>query len=268
MSEQPLSVTDFKKMKSQRTRITVLTAYDALFSRLLDESGIDIILVGDSLANVFQGYDTTLPVTIEQMIYHGEIVAREVKRAFVAIDMPFMSFQVSVEDALRNAGKMIKETGCKAVKLEGGTEMMETIRKIVNIGIPVLGHVGLTPQSVNVFGGYGLQGKKNRSQVMEDAFAVEEAGAFAVVLEKMPKELAVEITGKLSIPTIGIGAGSGCDGQVLVSADMLGLFSGFQPRFVRRYAELGDTTREAFKRYIEDVRSGAFPSDNESYSEM
>ncbi|MFA6471615.1 MAG: 3-methyl-2-oxobutanoate hydroxymethyltransferase [Candidatus Latescibacterota bacterium] len=267
MTERPLAVTDFKKMKEQKTRITVLTAYDACFAYLLDESGIDMVLVGDSLANVFQGRNTTLPVTIEQMIYHGEIVARSVKRAFVAIDMPFMSFQVSPEDALRNAGRMVKETGCRAVKVEGGTDMIETIRHIVKAGIPVIGHVGMTPQSVNVFGGYGLRGKQNRSQVIEDAVAVEEAGAFAVVLEKIPKELAAEITGKLSIPTIGIGAGPECDGQVLVGADMLGLFSGMQPRFVRRYAELGDAVREAFRRYIDDVRSGAFPSDKESYSE-
>ena len=268
MSERPIAVTDFKRMKEQKTRITALTAYEAVFAHLLDESGIDIILVGDSLANVFQGRDTTLPVTIEQMIYHGEIVARSVKRAFVTVDMPFMSFQISLEDALRNAGRLVKETGCKAVKLEGGTDIIKTVRHIVTAGIPVLGHVGMTPQSVNVFGGYGLRGKENRSQVMEDAFAVEEAGAFAVVLEKIPKELAAEITGKLAIPTIGIGAGPECDGQILVSADMLGLFLGNQPRFVRRYAELGNLTLEAFRRYIDEVRSGAFPSDKESYSEF
>lgn len=265
MPERPLAVTDFKRMKSEKTRITALTAYDAVFAELLDESGIDLILVGDSLANVFQGRDTTLPVTLEQMIYHGEIVARAVKRAFVVIDMPFMSFQVSPEDALRNAGRMVKETGCRAVKVEGGTDIRDTVRRIVNTGIPVLGHVGLTPQSVNVFGGYGVQGKDNRARVIEDACAVQEAGAFAVVLEKIPRELASEITGKLAIPTIGIGAGPECDGQILVSADMLGLFIGFKPRFVRRYADLGNLSREAFQRYVEDVRSGAFPSGEESY---
>jgi 3-methyl-2-oxobutanoate hydroxymethyltransferase len=268
MSERPLTVTDFKRMKSEKTRITSLTAYDAIFARLLDESGIDLILVGDSLANVFQGRDTTLPVTLEQMIYHGEIVARAVKRAFVVVDMPFMSFQVAPEDALRNAGRMVKETGCRAVKVEGGTDIRDTITRMVHAGIPVLGHVGLTPQSVNAFGGYGIQGKKNRARVIDDACAVQEAGAFAVVLEKIPKELAAEITGMLAIPTLGIGAGPECDGQILVMPDMLGLFSGFKPKFARRFAELGNLSREAFQKYIEEVRSGSFPSDEESYSEL
>lgn len=267
MPVRPLTVKDFRAMKRDGTRIATLTAYDALFARLLDAAGIDLILVGDSLGNVFQGRETTIPVTLEQMIYHGEIVARSVTRALVAVDMPFMTFQVSTEDALRNAGRIMKEAGCKAVKLEGGVRMRETIHRLVDSGIPVIGHVGMTPQSVNAFGGFKLQGRANRSAVLEDALAVEEAGAFAVVLEKVPRELAAEITGRLSIPTIGIGAGPGCDGQVLVTPDMLGLFSDFKPRFARRYAEIGDLAADCFRRYIEDVRSGNFPSEEESYSE-
>jgi 3-methyl-2-oxobutanoate hydroxymethyltransferase len=253
-------------MKREGARITALTAYDALFARMLDESGIDLILVGDSLANVFQGRETTIPVTLEQMIYHGEIVARSVRRAFVVVDMPFMSYQVSAEEALRNAGKMVKEIGCKGVKIEGGVARQATIRRIVETGIPVLGHVGMTPQSVLVFGGYGLQGRVNRETVIADARAVEDAGAFAVVLEKIPRELAAEITGMLSIPTIGIGAGPECDGQILVTPDMLGLFTGFKARFVRRYAELGAVAADAVSRYIADVRGGGFPGEEESYT--
>lgn len=267
MGVRPLTVNDFRKMKREGVRITALTAYDALFAKLLDEAGVDLIFVGDSLANVFQGRETTIPVTLEQMIYHGEIVARSVARGFVAIDMPFLSYQVSAEDALRNAGKVMKETGCKGVKIEGGVTMRDTIRRLVDAGIPVLGHVGLTPQSVNVFGGFGLQGRGNRDAVMDDALAVEDAGAFAMVIEKVPKELAEEISGRLSIPTIGIGAGPGCDGQILVTPDILGLYGSFRPRFARRYAELGETAGECFRKYIEDVRSGNFPSDEESYSE-
>ncbi len=267
MAVRPVAVTDFKTMKLNGTRIAVLTAYDAIFARILDESGIDIVLVGDSLANVFQGRSTTIPVTLDEMIYHGEIVARAVKRAFVVVDMPFMSFQVSSEDALRNAGRLIKETGARAVKIEGGAARSETIRRIVDAGIPVLGHVGLTPQSVNVFGGYGIQGRNNRDSVIEDARATSDAGAFAVVLEKIPRELAGEITRTIPIPTIGIGAGPECDGQVLVTPDLLGLFTDFKARFVRRYAELGEISSRAVTEYIEDVRAGGFPSDDESYKE-
>jgi 3-methyl-2-oxobutanoate hydroxymethyltransferase len=267
MALKPLTVNDFGVMKREGVRIAALTAYDALFARLLDESGIDLILVGDSLANVFQGRETTIPVTLDQMIYHGEIVARTVRRAFVVVDMPFMSFQVGDEDALRNAGRIMKETGCKGVKIEGGVTRKQTMRRIIDAGIPVLGHVGLTPQSVNAFGGFGIQGRENRETVIADARAVEESGAFAVVLEKIPRALAAELTAMLSIPTIGIGAGPGCDGQIIVTPDMLGLFTGFKARFVRRYAELGKIGGEAFSRYIADVRSGGFPSDEESYTE-
>jgi len=266
MHDKPLNVNDFRNMKREGSRIACLTAYDAIFARLLDDAGIDVILVGDSLANVFQGRETTIPVTVEQMIYHGEIVARAVHRAFVVVDLPFLSYQVSCEDALRNAGRIVKETGCKAVKIEGGIGMRETIRRIVGIGVPVLGHVGMTPQSVNVFGGFSLQGRDNRQAIFDDALAVEDAGAFAVVMEKIPRELAAEISGKLSIPTIGIGAGAGCDGQILVTPDLLGLFAGFKPRFARRYAEIADIAAGCFRKYIEDVKSGNFPSENESYS--
>jgi 3-methyl-2-oxobutanoate hydroxymethyltransferase len=265
MALTPLSVNDFGTMKRNGSRITALTAYDALFARVLDECGIDLILVGDSLANVFQGKNTTIPVTLDQMIYHGEIVARTVRRAFVVVDMPFMSYQIGPEDALRNAGRVLKETGCKGVKIEGGEVSREIIRRIVGAGIPVLGHVGLTPQAVNALGGFGLQGVANRETVISDARAVEEAGAFAIVLEKIPRELAAEITAALSIPTIGIGAGAECDGQVIVTPDMLGL-TGFKARFVRRYVELGPIVNDAVGRYIADVRSGSFPGEEESYT--
>jgi len=265
MSAKPLTVNDFRRMKDEGEPITALTAYDTLFASILDEAGIDLILVGDSLGNVFQGRETTIPVTLEEMIYHGEIVARAVSRAFVVVDMPFMSYQVSVEEAVANAGSIMKRTGCKGVKLEGGVKMAERIRSIVDIGIPVLGHVGLTPQSVHALGGYGVRGREDRDAVFEDALAVQEAGAFAVVLEKMPVSLAREISVKLDIPTIGIGAGPECDGQILVTADMLGLFRKFKPPFVRRYAELAGIVLEGVKKYRDDVRSGSFPSERESY---
>ncbi len=266
MTGRALTINDVRAMKRESRPIAVLTAYEALFAELLDEAGVDIILVGDSLGNVFQGRSTTIPVTLDEMIYHGEIVARAVKRAFVIVDMPFMSFQVGPDDAVRNAGAVMKKTNCKAVKLEGGVSTMPTIARIVGAGIPVMGHVGLTPQSVHAFGGYGVRGRQDRQAVIDDAKAVEDAGAFAVVLEKMPADLAGEITESIAIPTIGIGAGPRCDGQVLVTQDMLGLFRDFKPAFARRYAELADMCIEVFGRYVEDVRSGDFPSRDESYS--
>ena len=265
MNNKPLTVNDFKRMKHEGIRITALTAYEALFATILDEAGIDLILVGDSLGNIFQGRDTTIPVTLEEMIYHGEIVARSVSRSFVVVDMPFMSYQISLEDAVRNSGTVMKKTGCKAVKLEGGVRIKDTIKRIVEIGVPVLGHIGLTPQSVNVLGGYSVQGRNNQQKIIDDALAVEEAGAFAVVMENIPTTLAREITEKLSIPTIGIGAGPFCDGQILVTQDMLGLFRKYTPKFVRKYAELYDTTLKALGSYIDDVRKGKFPSDKESF---
>ncbi|MFC1651084.1 3-methyl-2-oxobutanoate hydroxymethyltransferase [Candidatus Latescibacterota bacterium] len=265
MKSKSVNVDDFKRMKVEGKKITALTAYSSLFAAFLDEAGIDLILIGDSLGNVFQGRDSTIPVTLEEMIYHGEIVARCVSRAFVVVDMPFMSYQVNAEDALRNAGAVMKRTGCNAVKLEGGITIKNTIRHIVDVGIPVLAHIGLTPQSVNALGGYKVQGREDRKRIIEDARAVEEAGAFAVVMEKIPRSLAEEITNKLSIPTIGIGAGPGCDGQILVTEDMLGLFREYKPKFVRKYAELADGALKGLEHYIEDVKNGVFPSDEESY---
>ena len=265
MREQPLNVNDFLRMKKEKIPITALTAYESIFAGFLDEAGVDLILVGDSLGNVYQGRDTTLPVTMDEMIYHGEIVTRSVSRSFVVVDMPFMSFQTSTEEAIRNAGILMKKTNCKAVKLEGGISTKETIKRIVEIGIPAIGHIGLTPQSIHVFGGFSVQGRNDPQKITEDALAVEEAGAFAVVLEKIPKLLAKEISEKLTIPTIGIGAGPYCDGQILVTQDMLGLFRRFRPKFARRYADLADTAIEALKHYCDDVKNGSFPSDEESY---
>ncbi len=265
MSVKRVTVNYFRKMKEEGKRFSTLTAYDALTASILDEAGIDLVLVGDSLGNVFQGRETTIPVTLDHMIYHGEIVSRSVSRAFVVVDMPFMSFQVSVEDAVRNAGRIMQESGCHAVKLEGGVRTSSQISAIVSTGIPVLGHVGLTPQSVHAFGGYGVRGKDSPDALIEDALAVQEAGAFGVVLEKIPRSLAKRITETLTIPTIGIGAGPHCDGQVIVIADLLGLFKKFKPSFVRRYAELADTISDAVTNYKRDVEDGSFPDDSESY---
>ena len=265
MNDKSITVNDFQRMKKDGIPITSLTAYDSVLASLLDKAGIDLILVGDSLANVFQGRETTIPVTLDDMIYHGEIVARTVKHAFVVVDMPFMSFQVSPEDALVNAGAIMKETGCNAVKLEGGTPVKETISKIVQAGIPVMGHLGLTPQSINVFGGYGVRGKDDTAAVIKNALDIQEAGAFAVVLEKIPKDLAGEISRKLTIPTIGIGAGPDCDGQILVTTDILGFNTGFNPKFVRKYADLAEQALAGMKGYADDVRERRFPSLDESY---
>ena len=259
------TVTDIARMKREGAPIAALTAYDALFAAILDDAGVDIVLVGDSLGNVFQGHETTVPVTLEHMIYHGEIVARSVQRALVAVDMPFMTFQVSVEDALRNAGAVMQRTGCQAVKLEGGVRTAQAIARLVESGVPVMGHIGLTPQSVHAFGGYDVRGRDDRDALLADARAIEAAGAFCIVLEKIPRDLAKQITAELSIPTIGIGAGPDCDGQILVTADMLGLFTGFKPAFVRRYADIADRVREGVAAYIRDVRDRSYPSAAESY---
>jgi len=253
--------------KVKGTKITVLTAYDAIVARILDESGIDIILVGDSLSNVVQGNSTTIPVTLDEMIYHGRIVARAVKRALVVIDMPFMTYQVGEEEAVRNAGRIIKETGASAVKVEGGKVIAGSVRRMTEIGIPVMGHLGLTPQSINKFGGYKPRGEEKSEAVgiLADAKMLESAGAFGIVLEKVPSQLAARVTKSITIPTIGIGAGPHCDGQVLVYADMVGLTREFKPRFVRHYANLAEEMHSAFVRYIEDVKGGKFPSEEESY---
>ena len=255
------------KMKQRGEKIACLTAYDYSFARLLDEAGVEMLLVGDSLGCVVQGNHNTLAVTMDEMIYHTRLVAHGRKRALVIGDMPFLSYQVSKEKALENAGRFLQEGGAEAVKLEGGVTMRETIEALVNTGIPVMGHVGLTPQSVHQFGGYKVQGRQmdRREAVLRDAIAVEEAGAFSVVLEGMPMDLAEEITERLTIPTIGIGAGAGCDGQVLVIHDMLGLFDDFTPKFVKRYADLKTMISGAVKNYISEVKEQKFPAEEHSF---
>lgn len=255
------------EMKKRGEKIAMLTAYDFLIAKLLDEAGIDVILVGDSLGNVFQGHETTLPVTVDDMIYHAKAVCRAVKRAMVVVDMPFLSYQASLEEAIKNCGRVLKETCAEGVKLEGGSEIIDVVYKLTSIGIPVMGHLGLTPQSIHKFGGYDVRGvdEKEAEKILNDAKELESAGAFSIVLEKIPSGLAKKITETISIPTIGIGAGPFCDGQVLVVYDMLGLFEEFKPKFVRRYAELSKIIRNAFENYISDVKSGKFPSESESY---
>lgn len=262
------TVTTFQQAKENGEKLTMLTAYDYSTAKLIDEAGINSILVGDSLGNVILGYDDTVSVTMEDMIHHGAAVARGVKDALVIIDMPFMSYQTSVYDALVNAGRLMKEGRADAVKLEGGTEVAPQIKAIVAAGIPVCAHIGLTPQSINAFGGFKVQGKSEEAarKLLDDAKAVEAAGAFAVVVEGVPKKLADLITEQLTIPTIGIGAGNGCDGQVLVYQDMLGMFSDFTPKFVKKYACLGEVMKDAFANYIEEVKSGAFPAKEHEYS--
>ena len=247
--------------------ISMLTAYDYNTARTIDEAGIDMILVGDSLGNVMLGYENTLAVTVDDMIHHGKAVCRGAKEAFVVIDMPFMSYQTSVEDAIRNAGRIMKETNCQAVKLEGGREYADRIKAIVQAGIPVVAHIGLTPQSVNAFGGYKVQGKtlEKARKLLDDAKAVEEAGAFAVTLECVPEALAKIITEQSKILTIGIGASSSCDGQVLVYQDMLGYSDGFVPKFVKKYADLHSVMLEAFKQYKQDCEARTFPGENQTY---
>lgn len=257
----------FAAAKAKGEKISMLTAYDYSTAKLEDESGINGILVGDSLGNVVLGYEDTVSVTMEDMIHHGAAVARGAKNALVVVDMPFMSYEVTVEEAVRNAGRLMKEGRAGAVKLEGGVRVAEQIRAIVKAGIPVIGHIGLTPQSINVFGGFKVQGKSEEAAraLLADAKAVEEAGAFAVVIEAVPAALAQMITDAVSIPTIGIGAGAGCDGQILVYQDMLGMFSDFTPKFVKRYANVGEVMREAFANYAAEVASGAFPTVEHTY---
>jgi 3-methyl-2-oxobutanoate hydroxymethyltransferase len=264
---EKVTVPQIVKMKQAGQKIAVLTAYDYSFARILDDAGIDILLVGDSVGSVVQGQESTLPVTLEEMIYHTRIVARGRKRALLVADMPFLSYQVSVEEAKRNAGRFLSEGGAEAVKVEGGVPVLKTIEAIAQMGIPVMGHVGLTPQSIHRFGGYKVQGKEKeaREKIMRDALAVEEGGAFSIVLEGIPLDLAEEITRRLSIPTIGIGAGIHCDGQVLVVHDLLGLFDAYTPKFVKRYADLKTVMADAVKRFITEVRDGNFPDDEHSF---
>ncbi|MBE7449861.1 MAG: 3-methyl-2-oxobutanoate hydroxymethyltransferase [Kofleriaceae bacterium] len=268
MSSQRVTIHTLRAAKARGDKITMLTAYDATFARLLDEAGADILLVGDSLGMVVQGHDTTLPVTLDEMIYHCRAVARGARRAQIVGDMPFMTYQESVEAGMRNAGRLVKEGGCHAVKLEGGAQHAELVSRLVASGIPVMGHIGLTPQSFHQMGGFRVQGKDaaGAARLIADARALEAAGAYALVLEGMPSEVAAEVTSAVGIPTIGIGAGAGCDGQVLVIYDLLGMDDRFKPKFVRRYADVGATIKDACGRFIADVRAGAFPSPAESFS--
>jgi 3-methyl-2-oxobutanoate hydroxymethyltransferase len=263
-----ITTLDLRQMKARGEPITVLTAYDHLFARLVDEAGTEVILVGDSLADVFLGLDSTLPVTLDEMIYHARAVRRAARRALVVVDMPFLTYQVSVEEAVRNAGRILKETGAQAVKLEGGSRSAaSTIAAVVEAGIPVMAHLGFTPQSVHALGGSRVQGRdeESRNRLIEEASRVEEAGAFAVVLELVPGDLASEISRDLSVPTIGIGAGVGCDGQVLVLHDMLGLNLDFQPRFLRRFGQLGEAASAAMRDYVRAVKAREFPADEHTF---
>ncbi|MBB5021053.1 3-methyl-2-oxobutanoate hydroxymethyltransferase [Desulfurispira natronophila] len=256
-----ITTTALANLKAEGEKIAMLTAYDYTFARLADQAGMEVLLVGDSVGMVFSGLENTLPVTLDQMIYHTQAVARGSKRALVVADMPFMTYQVSPQQALQNAGRLVQEGRAEAVKLEGGAAMAATISAIVTAGIPVMGHVGLTPQSVHAIGGFRVQGKGHDAAqaVLEDALAVQDAGAFALVLEGIPASLGQQITQQLTIPTIGIGAGADCDGQVLVMHDLLGLFDEFTPKFVKRYASVGETVEKAFREYQSEVKSSCFP---------
>jgi len=263
-----ITILDLKKMKDEGDKISMLTAYDFRTSIMLDACGVDILLVGDSVGNVVMGFENTLPVTVDNMLYHTKAVVRGRKRALVVADMPFMSYQVSIDEARRNAGFLIKEGGAEAVKVEGGENVESVVKALSDIDIPVMGHIGLTPQSVHRMGGYKVQGKEERQQekLMADALAVERGGAFAVVLEAIPQKLAAKITEKLKIPTIGIGAGQDCDGQVLVINDILGLSGKFRPKFVKQYVQLEPIIKKAVSKYVDEVKTKKFPQDEFSFS--
>ena len=262
------TIKELKEMKGRGEKIPMMTAYDYTSARIIEDAGIPIILVGDSLGQVILGYDSTLPVTMDEMVHHIKAVVRGTKKAHIVGDLPFMSYQADATEALRNAGRFLKEAGAQSVKLEGGRKLAETVRRIVDAGIPVMGHIGLTPQSVNQLGGYKVQGKsaETAAALIDDALALEEAGAYAVVLESVPAPLTELVTQRASIPTIGIGAGAHCDGQVQVFHDVLGLFNDFVPKHARRYAELGQVIKDAMESYIGDVQQGAFPSDKEIFT--
>ena len=264
MRSQKITVPRFVKKAQDGQKLSMVTAYDHMWAGIMDEAGVDSILVGDSLAMVVQGHSSTLPVTLDQMIYHGEMVARATARAMVVVDMPFMSYQVNAEDAVRNAGRIIKETGADAVKLEGGTIQQETIKTIMRAEIPVMAHVGMRPQAVRQLGGMGKI-QRNERQLLDDARAAEDAGAFSIVLELVPAEIAHRITEAISIPTIGIGAGPGCSGQVLVGPDMLGLTPDFQPRFLKHFAQLRTAAVEGVRNYTQEVQDSTFPSQEHSH---
>jgi 3-methyl-2-oxobutanoate hydroxymethyltransferase len=268
MKATKVTIQTLRQMKQRGDKIAMLTAYDATFARILDEAGADVLLVGDSVGMVVQGHDTTLPVTLDEIAYHCRAVVRGARRAHVVGDMPFMSYQASWEQGMTSAGRLMKEGGCHAVKLEGGAVHAELVHRLVHAGIPVMGHIGLTPQSYHQLGGFRVQGREvgGRERLLSDARTLEEAGAYSLVLEAIPADIAREITATVQIPTIGIGAGAGCDGQVLVSYDALGMDETFKPRFVRRYATLGAQIKDAIGSYVADVRAGTFPSDAESFS--
>ena len=264
---RPMTVPDLLAMKAAGRRIVMLTCYDAAFARLLEQAEVDVLLVGDSVNQVLAGHETTLSTTLDQMIYHAASVRRGARRALVFVDLPFLTYQVSPTEAIRNAGRVLQESGAHGVKLEGGRPMAETVRALVDRGIPVIGHLGLTPQSVHALGGYRVQGRDaaTAERLLADAAALEEAGACSVVLELLPSALAKRITAALTIPTIGIGAGAGCDGQVLVLHDMLGLNEMFNPKFLKRYAELGEAVRAAVRSYAAEVRDGTYPGPEHSF---
>lgn len=260
------SILDFYKAKDKKEKITFISTYDHWSAKLCEEAGIDGILVGDSLSMVVQGNDTTLPVSLEEMIYHTKAVRKGAKNTFIVVDLPFMSYHVSVQDAVKNAGRVLKETGANAVKIEGGSQMADIINKLVSVGIPVMGHIGLTPQFINQIGGYRVQGKTEEGQkrLKEDALALQQAGCFSVVLEAVPSTLAKEITGSLTIPTIGIGAGLYTDGQILVFHDLIGVFEK-TPKFVKRYMEAGKLIKDALRQFSSEVKNGEFPSGEYEY---
>jgi 3-methyl-2-oxobutanoate hydroxymethyltransferase len=265
---RPVTIRDFIARKASDERLVVVTAYDALFGRLVDESGVDAVLVGDSLGNVVAGLDSTLPVTLDQMIYHGRIVRRGVARALLIVDMPFLTYQVSVEQAVLNCGRVMQETDAQAVKMEGGSpEIARAVRAVTGLGVPVMGHLGFTPQSVHALGGPRVQAREREAadRLKDEACRLEDAGAFAIVLELIPAAVAAEVTAAVSIPTIGIGAGASCDGQVLVLPDLLGLNDRFSPKFLKRYASLADEVRGAVGRFRDDVREGRYPDDDHSF---
>lgn len=260
---KPVTIRDFALRKAKGEKLVVVTAYDAMFGRLVDEAGVDAVLVGDSLGNVVAGFDSTLPVTLHQMIYHGSMVRRGVSRALLIVDMPFLTYQTGADRAIWNCGRVLQRTGCNAVKMEGGgPEMADVVRRVVTAGIPVMGHIGFTPQSVNALGGYVVQGRaeEDAARLLDEARQLEQAGAFSIVLELVPAAVAAKVTQAVSIPTIGIGAGAGCDGQVLVLHDLLGLNDGFAPKFLRRYANLADDVRSAVSGFARDVRAGDYPA--------
>jgi 3-methyl-2-oxobutanoate hydroxymethyltransferase len=267
MKDSKVTVRSLQEMKRAGERIAMVTAYDATMARLVEAGGVDVVLVGDSVGMVVQGQDNTLPVTLDEMIYHCRSVSRVLRRPHLVGDMPFMSYQTGPEEAMRSAGRLLKEGGCASVKLEGGEEMAETVARLVAVGIPVMGHVGLTPQSVHAMGGFRVQGKDDvgAERILNGARALRDAGAYSIVLEGIPLTLAARITADLDIPTIGIGAGPHCDGQVLVFHDLLGLFDDFRPKFVKRYAELGQAARDAIADYVREVRAGEFPTREHSF---